>query len=135
MTRWRRRSRHSHLDHLARALAAALLGGAERTGGDSAPARLLGQGTTPSRLTAPPAPGQYRRQGSMVNEQALVSALVAYVVPSAVMIHRSHDSLVGWLWPLLCMAPTSYIGLSIFGAAYDKPISCTNFCASAITFA
>jgi glycosyl transferase family 87 len=55
----------------------------------------------------------------MVKEIALSSAVGAYVLLYVFLIIRSHRSPVGWRWPLLCMAPAIYIGLSIFGAVYD----------------
>jgi len=55
----------------------------------------------------------------MLTEISLLSAFLAYVFLYGFLTHRSQSAPVGWTWPLLCMAPAIYIGLSVFGAAYD----------------
>jgi hypothetical protein len=55
----------------------------------------------------------------MLTEIILLSALLAYVFLYAFLTYRSHRASVGWTWPVLCMAPALYIGLSVFGAVYD----------------
>jgi glycosyl transferase family 87 len=55
----------------------------------------------------------------MLTEITLLSAFGAYVFLYGFLTYRSHRASVTWTWPLLCLAPAIYIGISVFGAVYD----------------
>ncbi|MGH7412153.1 MAG: glycosyltransferase family 87 protein, partial [Candidatus Methylomirabilis sp.] len=42
-----------------------------------------------------------------------------YVSLYVFLVLRARRTSVGWTWPLLCMAPATYIAWSVFGAVYD----------------
>lgn len=57
-----------------------------------------------------------------MNELALVVALLAYLLLYVFLVYHAHGSRVGWLSPLLCLAPALYISWSIFGATHDMTL-------------
>ena len=57
-----------------------------------------------------------------MNESVIIVTLLTYVLLYVYLIYRAQHSQVGWLSPLLCLAPALYIAWSILGAAHDMSL-------------